>query len=152
LPLNAELLDLIPDLKGIKDKAAFYEYFQSMYNTERIELHDVEAKVGKGNAQLLKKISRISDLVFVIPNLKLNPISSIFTAIGYGVALKKKCFIFFQEGVERPKMISENKSDTKIFIYKYERESDIPNILIKYGLKDKWKERILRRTKKIDKD
>jgi len=49
-------------------------------------------------------------------------------------------------------MISENKSDTKIFIYKYERESDIPNILIKYGLKDKWKERILRRTKKIDKD
>ncbi|MDB4293110.1 hypothetical protein N9954_06835 [Maribacter sp.] len=109
------------------------------YEKERIVLFPVQKVdfrsegLEKLNKDLLDYINRSISVVFIIPGfdannkkLKYTSISSIYTIIGYCVALKKKTFVFYQNEKHLPFILKRSVKNMELYVWKYQDLGEIP--------------------------
>jgi len=100
--------------------------------------HTKDTKHPKYNQNFLLKIAQSLNIVIVIPKYKCERTSSIFLVIGYCIALKRRTFVFFEDGVERPKMLEDHEDGVNLFVDNYSKIEDIPELLVTKYFRDTW--------------
>lgn len=92
------------------------------------------------NREFLELLSQTVNSIFIIPDDNFKQTSSIFTVIGYCIALKKRTFVFFQEGEKntRPNILEKSEEKINLYVYSYKEVSEIPVILTKNFFKEQW--------------
>lgn len=90
------------------------------------------------NRFFLLKIVQSLNVVIIIPKYKYERTSSIFLVIGYCIALNRRTFVFFEDGVERPKMLSEHEDGVNLFVDNYSKIEDIAELLVTKYFRKTW--------------
>lgn len=81
------------------------------------------------NKEMLGYMSESMNIVFIVPNFSSNDyerISSIYTMIGYSIALGKHTFVLFNDINTLPFALQESNPDLKLSVWQYEKLEEIP--------------------------
>ncbi len=125
-----------------KQKELLKKYIDKKQKNNRFfrfpDPHKKIPKHPKYNRNFLLKIAQSLNIVIVIPKYDYKGISSIFMVIGYCIALKRRTFVFFQDGVERPKMLKDHEDGVNLFVDNYSKIEDIAELLVTKYFRDTW--------------
>ncbi|WP_420572763.1 hypothetical protein [Kordia sp.] len=93
------------------------------------------------NRDFIRELIQSLNVIIIIPKGNYERISSIYTIIGYSIALKKRTLVFFEKGVERPNILKEPEKKVNLYVYDYENLFEIPEILVRNKFRDTWRQR-----------
>jgi hypothetical protein len=129
-----------------KDKDILGKYICEKRNSNKIKIYPPtdrdRAHYEQINKDFFLELKKTVNVLIIIPKegYKDEKISSIYTVIGYCLALKKRTFVFFESKSERPNILQKGEKNVNLHVYDYEYVSKIPEILINNHFKDDWEE------------
>lgn len=97
------------------------------------------------NRDFFRVLNQSLNIIFIIPKIKNpNQISSIYTTIGYAVALERRVIVLFEEGVEKPTLISESEPEIDLYVSNYKHLYEIPKkiVLTAFNRDRTWQEAV----------
>jgi hypothetical protein len=120
------------------------EYIEEKKKNNKIYLYPKSTtsrkNTGKINRDFFRKLNSAINVIVVIPKATYERTSSIYTVIGYCIALKKKTFVFYENEVEMPNLLSRSEPSVNLFVKEYKKVSDIPRLMIELDetIKTNW--------------
>lgn len=142
--ITQNILDLLEKseekLKGdkfLKDsyREAFSKDIEKKMKEKKILLYpDPETPREKAdyiNYKFFENLNQSMNVIIVIPKRDYKKISSIYTVIGYCIALGKNTFVFYQKGIKMPNLLTHTEEEVNLYVRKYEQLNHIPRLLLK---------------------
>jgi len=126
-----------------EDKEILAKYIKEKWEKGKFRIYPPSRKVRKDNVNFNKnffrELKKTVNAIFIIPNATYLQTSSVFTVIGYCIALKKRTFVFFEEGMVRPNILKNREPNVNLYIHPYKNIMDIPELIIENELSEEWK-------------
>lgn len=145
--LNNPSSCITPDsFENQEDQIDFEKFVQAKFKGNRIKVLSENLNPQSLNESFLKLLAKSVNIIFIIPNVKSNQLSSIHLGIGQSIAMRKNTFVFCDKEVKgvQPRYIQNSEQKVRLFVYEYEELNEVPITFFTYSIKDKyleWRER-----------